>query len=90
MKSILPLAALILLAAAVPLLAGCGSSTAASGSAADASRKPVTLLNVSYDPTRELYEEFNADFAKSLSKRRLALPSRSSNRTAEPASRLAR
>ena len=23
----------------------------------------VTLLNVSYDPTRELYEEFNADFA---------------------------
>ena len=68
MKSILPLAALILLAAAVPLLAGCGSSTAASGSAADASRKPVTLLNVSYDPTRELYEEFNADFAKSYLK----------------------
>lgn len=26
--------------------------------------KPVTLLNVSYDPTRELYEEFNAAFAK--------------------------
>ena len=25
--------------------------------------KPVTLLNVSYDPTRELYEDFNAAFA---------------------------
>ena len=26
--------------------------------------KEITLLNVSYDPTRELYEEFNAAFAK--------------------------
>lgn len=26
--------------------------------------KPVTLLNVSYDPTRELYEDFNAVFTK--------------------------
>ncbi|MDP2066577.1 MAG: sulfate ABC transporter substrate-binding protein [Burkholderiaceae bacterium] len=26
--------------------------------------KPVTLLNVSYDPTRELYVDFNAAFAK--------------------------
>jgi sulfate/thiosulfate-binding protein len=26
--------------------------------------KEVTLLNVSYDPTRELYEEYNASFAK--------------------------
>ena len=26
--------------------------------------KDVTLLNVSYDPTRELYEEYNAAFAK--------------------------
>ena len=25
--------------------------------------KPVTLLNVSYDPTRELYEDFNSQFA---------------------------
>ena len=24
----------------------------------------VTLLNVSYDPTRELYQDFNAAFAK--------------------------
>jgi sulfate/thiosulfate transport system substrate-binding protein len=29
-----------------------------------AARAGVTLLNVSYDPTRELYQEFNAAFAK--------------------------
>ena len=29
-----------------------------------ASAKDVTLLNVSYDPTRELYQEFNAAFSK--------------------------
>ena len=28
-----------------------------------AAPKPVTLLNVSYDPTRELYAEYNAAFA---------------------------
>ena len=27
-------------------------------------QKPVTILNVSYDPTRELYQEFNEAFAK--------------------------
>jgi sulfate transport system substrate-binding protein len=32
--------------------------------AAGAQPAPVTLLNVSYDPTRELYVEFNAAFAK--------------------------
>ena len=25
---------------------------------------PVTILNVSYDPTRELYQDYNAAFAK--------------------------
>jgi sulfate/thiosulfate transport system substrate-binding protein len=30
---------------------------------AQSSAKPVTLLNVSYDPTRELYEDFNQQFA---------------------------
>ncbi len=29
-----------------------------------ASAKDITLLNVSYDPTRELYQEFNAEFTK--------------------------
>jgi sulfate/thiosulfate transport system substrate-binding protein len=31
--------------------------------AAPGAPKPVTLLNVSYDPTRELYEDFNDQFA---------------------------
>jgi sulfate/thiosulfate-binding protein len=31
--------------------------------AAQTSSKPVTLLNVSYDPTRELYDDFNKAFA---------------------------
>src|SRR5213594_2516599 len=29
-----------------------------------AQSSPVTLLNVSYDPTRELYEDYNQAFAK--------------------------
>ncbi|HLD70225.1 MAG TPA: sulfate transporter subunit, partial [Candidatus Omnitrophota bacterium] len=29
-----------------------------------AAEKNMTLLNVSYDPTREFYEEFNAVFAR--------------------------
>ena len=33
-------------------------------SSAHAQPAPVTLLNVSYDPTRELYVEYNAAFAK--------------------------
>jgi sulfate transport system substrate-binding protein len=39
------------------LLAGAGRSQA------QGTPKPVTLLNVSYDPTRELYEDFNKQFA---------------------------
>ena len=58
------------------LFAGCsrnaannqeGSSTAAATTqqpAKSEDTKPVTLLNVSYDPTRELYQEYNAAFAK--------------------------
>jgi sulfate/thiosulfate transport system substrate-binding protein len=41
------------------LLAGCGSDDSGGGSDAR-----VTLLNVSYDPTRELYRELNASFAQ--------------------------
>jgi sulfate/thiosulfate-binding protein len=49
--------------ALVALLAvGCSDKTSASSTGASAG--PVELLNVSYDPTRELYEEFNAAFAK--------------------------
>ena len=48
--------------------AGVGAALAApaliSGSAAAAAPKAVTLLNVSYDPTRELYKDINAAFAR--------------------------
>ncbi|HEY1793148.1 MAG TPA: sulfate ABC transporter substrate-binding protein [Opitutaceae bacterium] len=37
---------------------------AAAGLAAPASARSVTLLNVSYDPTRELYAEYNPAFAR--------------------------
>jgi sulfate/thiosulfate transport system substrate-binding protein len=36
---------------------------AAAPLAGQTSHKPVTLLNVSYDPTRELYQDFNKQFA---------------------------
>lgn len=35
-----------------------------SAAGAQASKAPITLLNVSYDPTRELYQEINASFGK--------------------------
>ena len=41
----------------VALAAGLSPAAAQNGG------KPVTLLNVSYDPTRELYEDFNQQFA---------------------------
>lgn len=63
-----PALALLALLAAMAL-PGCGSSSTATPTASSAgtgrNEKPaVTLLNVSYDPTRELYQEFNAAFAK--------------------------
>src|SRR6266542_6786747 len=48
----------LVLAAAALSLAAAAQVAAAEQPAA------VTLLNVSYDPTRELYEEVNAAFAK--------------------------
>jgi sulfate transport system substrate-binding protein len=39
-------------------------STALLGASVWAAAQPVSLLNVSYDPTRELYSEFNTAFAK--------------------------
>ncbi|MEB2281468.1 sulfate ABC transporter substrate-binding protein [Lysinibacillus xylanilyticus] len=46
------------------ILTGCSSSSSEQNTSAQESKKPVELLNVSYDPTRELYEEFNKDFIK--------------------------
>jgi sulfate/thiosulfate transport system substrate-binding protein len=45
------------------LIAGATAALLAGQTAHNASQKPVTLLNVSYDPTRELYEDFNQQFA---------------------------
>ena len=53
-------AALLALAATLPAAPALAKGTAAEGAKAG----PVTLLNVSYDPTRELYTEFNAAFAR--------------------------
>jgi sulfate transport system substrate-binding protein len=44
--------------------AGAAASPWLPGGAAAAEAKPVTLLNVSYDPTRELYKEINAAFSQ--------------------------
>lgn len=44
-------------------LAGAGAAAAALHPG-DASAQSLTLLNVSYDPTRELYQDFNAAFIK--------------------------
>ncbi|HEX2474282.1 MAG TPA: sulfate ABC transporter substrate-binding protein, partial [Lacipirellulaceae bacterium] len=59
----------LLVASLVIGLSGCGgSSTGAStsqgGSGANDTKPAVTLLNVSYDPTRELYAEFNTAFTR--------------------------
>jgi sulfate/thiosulfate-binding protein len=47
-------------AVAVLLLASCKKSQKPEGGAS----APVTLLNVSYDPTREFYVDYNREFAK--------------------------
>ena len=46
------------------LLGGLATLGSCSGPDAPAGGAHVTLLNVSYDPTRELYEDFNAAFAR--------------------------
>lgn len=53
---ITPFRSLLLLALCGLLLAGCERSPGGSG-------PQLTLLNVSYDPTREFYQEFNRSFA---------------------------
>jgi sulfate/thiosulfate-binding protein len=50
----------------IPLATAAFAAMALAGAAAlgQAAPKPLVLLNASYDPTRELYVEFNAAFAK--------------------------
>src|SRR5262245_9735989 len=47
----------ILVAFAMLALASCGSKE-------DGAASKLTILNVSYDPTRELYRDFNEKFAE--------------------------
>ena len=55
----------MILASALLPVVGCGGGVADGAATAGGTKaKEVKLLNVSYDPTRELYTEFNADFAK--------------------------
>jgi sulfate/thiosulfate-binding protein len=68
MKTFKNLRWVLIMALILSVLSACGtknndnqpSSAAASGKVPD----PIELLNVSYDPTRELYEEFNKSFAQ--------------------------
>ena len=57
--------ALLVLAAAIAPT-GCGGDrpAASGGDGEGASPRAVTLLNVSYDPTRELYQEVNEAFRR--------------------------
>ena len=48
----------------VSAFAALASLAAATLLATSGARADVTLLNVSYDPTRELFQEFNAAFSK--------------------------
>lgn len=66
MKRLFQAASLFLL---IGVLAACGSDSSsgddsASGNNEGKEKEAVELLNVSYDPTRELYDEFNKAFAK--------------------------
>jgi sulfate transport system substrate-binding protein len=45
-------------------MAGAGMAVGVLGITGVSAQQAVTLLNVSYDPTRELYQEFNTAFAK--------------------------
>ncbi len=61
------LSTLLLVALLAATVAGCSRSTATTSPASDsgkAQQKPITLLNVSYDPTREFYSEYNKAFAR--------------------------
>jgi sulfate transport system substrate-binding protein len=61
----LPAQSILLLLSVVALVvAGCNVSANTATTSKEGGASTVTLLNVSYDPTRELYKEFNNEFAK--------------------------
>jgi sulfate transport system substrate-binding protein len=59
-----PAALLFLILSVAAAAIGCGGdSNAAPGQSSGAAAQKIELLNVSYDPTREFYQEFNNSFA---------------------------
>ena len=62
MKPILKRSAVIILASLVAVLAGCSPPKTTNNSSGTPGT--VTLLNVSYDPTREFYQDYNTAFSK--------------------------
>lgn len=58
MKVIRSLFLMLLVVAVAGIFSGCGKQSS------NSEKKSVELLNVSYDPTRELYTKFNDSFAK--------------------------
>lgn len=64
MKKRIRLSAILLASAlSAGLLSGCGNTSESNGSAATAAGDTVEITNVSYDPTRELYQAYNELFA---------------------------
>ena len=61
--------AVSVLGASAVAFTGCGNKDTTNDS-------KVTLTNVSYDPTRELYESYNKIFAKPVSYTHLTLPTK--------------
>src|SRR5690606_27538470 len=59
-----PITRTLLALSLVAMAIGCGSRIDSASDESAAKRgKPVKLLNVSYDPTREFYSEYNEYFA---------------------------
>jgi sulfate/thiosulfate-binding protein len=58
------LTGLVLTFVGASLIAGCGGTVTSASSGNSSTASTVRLLNVSYDPTRELYAEFNQEFRK--------------------------
>jgi len=54
---------IIILLISFSAITGCSTKTSETNNASS-KNSPVILLNVSYDPTRELYQEYNAVFAE--------------------------
>ncbi|HEY0865801.1 MAG TPA: sulfate ABC transporter substrate-binding protein [Fimbriimonas sp.] len=53
-----------LILAALIAIGGCARTSSLPSGTGTGAKPAVTLLNVSYDPTRELYEDFNKAFAR--------------------------